>query len=80
MQHTRRALLLVPVAAVAFTMAGPAPASGHATGPCDDSGGVGHSDYGIHHISAMAKQGMIGGDGHVPGSHQGYSLCLGVHD
>ena len=50
--------------------------------PCNDADGDGSPsgrEYATHHISAMAKEGMIGGGGHIPGSHQGFSLCLGVH-
>ena len=59
------------------------PAAGHVLGPCNDGdenvasvaeGATGRS-YAAHHISAMAKEGSLGGDGHVPGSHQGFSAC-----
>jgi hypothetical protein len=51
------------------------PAFAHNAGPCNDSGEPGNSDYAIHHIKALATIGGIGGDGHVPGSHQGFSFC-----
>ncbi len=53
-------------------------ASAHAAPPCNDSGEPGHSDYAKHHIVVLATAGELG-HVHVPGSHQGYSLCLGVH-
>jgi len=57
-------------------------ASAQLAGPCDDSDGDGlpsGREYAQHHISAFAKAGMLGGEGHIPGSHQGFSVCLGVH-
>ena len=74
------AILLGAAATAAFTVASTAPATAHNAGPCNDSGGPGHSDYATHHIVAAAHEGALGDGGHKPGSHQGYSLCLGVHD
>ena len=51
------------------------PALAHNAGPCEDTDDPGHSEYAQHHISFLAKQGGIGGDGHVPGTHQGFSAC-----
>ena len=48
-------------------------------GPCTDSDGPGNSGYGRHHISFLAKLGALGNGGHKPGTHQGFSACLGVH-
>jgi hypothetical protein len=51
--------------------------------PCNDADGDGAPsgrEYATNHVSAMAMEGMIGAGGHIPGSHQGFSLCLGVHD
>lgn len=48
-------------------------ASAHSALPCN-------SDYAKHHIVALAKDGALGNNGHKPGTHQGFSLCLGVHD
>ncbi len=43
--------------------------------PCDESL-AGHSSYAQHHIVPLAQGGTLGGDGHVPGHHQGYpDLC-----
>lgn len=47
----------------------------HNVGPCNDSGEPGNSDYAQHHIVPAAQDGDLGGDGHIPGSHQGYSAC-----
>ena len=51
--------------------------------PCNDTDGDGTPsghEYATHHVSAMAMEGMIGLGDHIPGSHQGFSLCLGVHN
>ena len=56
-----------------------APAFADNLGPCNDSGGPGHSDYAKHHIAFLAKAGLLGAGGHIPGDHKGYSVCLGVH-
>ena len=50
--------------------------------PCNDADGDGSPsgfEYATNHVSAMAMEGMLGAGGHIPGSHQGFSLCLGVH-
>ena len=68
--------LLVLAAAVLAALALAAPASAdHNAGPCNASGGPGHSDYAQHHIVPLAQAGMVGGGGHVPGTHRGMSLC-----
>lgn len=74
----RRRIVTV-VTAVVATMALSLGALAHEASPCNDSGDPGNSDYARHHISFLAKEGQLGGDGHVPGTHQGFSLCLGVH-
>lgn len=54
-------------------------ASAHLTGPCNGDNTV--RDYATHHISAFAKEGLLGHkDLHKPGSHRGFSVCLGVHE
>lgn len=59
-------------AAAAFVViAGASGASAHSAPPCEDAGGPGHSDYARHHIVEATP-------GHVPGTHGGYSLCLGT--
>lgn len=67
-----RRISLVLVLAIGMLLGSMSAAFGHATGPCEDSGGAGHSDYARHHIVNATP-------GHVPGTHMGYSLCLGVH-
>lgn len=64
---------------VAASMALSLGASAHPAPPCNDSGDPGNSDYAKHHIVALATEGSLGNDGHKPGVHQGFSLCLGVH-
>jgi hypothetical protein len=32
--------------------------------------------FGQEHVSAEAKDRNIGGEGHIPGSHRGYSQCV----
>lgn len=68
------ALIVALTGAAAF----PAAASAHIAGPCADSDGdfaPSGREYATHHISAMAKEGMIGQGGHIPGSHHGFSAC-----
>ena len=48
---------------------------GHNIGPCNGDG----RDYAEHHIVALATVGGLGDGGHKPGSHRGFSACLGVH-
>jgi hypothetical protein len=50
--------------------------------PCNDAdadGAPSGFEYATHHVSALANEGMLGAGGHIPGSHRGFSLCLGVH-
>lgn len=63
-------------AAAALTFGAAGPAAAHSAHPCNDTGGPGHSDYATHHIVPLAQQGALGNDGHKPGSHRGYSLCI----
>ena len=56
------------------------PAFADQLGPCNEGSGEGNSNYAKHHIVVHAKNGALGNEGHKPGSHQGFSLCLGVHD
>jgi hypothetical protein len=58
-------------------------ARAQAAPPCNDADGDGAPsgpEYAGNHITALAKEGMLGSGGHIPGSHRGFSLCLGVHD
>lgn len=74
-----RRRILTLVLAVLTALPSALGASAHSAPPCNDSGEAGHSDYARHHIVVLATAGELGHDGHVPGDHQGYSLCLGVH-
>lgn len=68
------ALIVALTGAAAF----PAAVSAHTAPPCNDTDGDGAPsgrEYAAHHISAMAKEGMLGQGGHIPGSHHGFSLC-----
>lgn len=61
----------------------PGVASAHNAGPCNDDDGDGTPsgyEYATHHIVAAAHEGALGNEGHKPGTHMGFSLCLGVHD
>lgn len=75
----KTALLLATIATAALTLGTAGSASAHNAGPCNESGGPGHSDYATHHIVAAAHEGALGNGGHKPGTHMGYSACLGVH-
>jgi hypothetical protein len=68
--------LIVLASAILMTLAMAIPASAHQAGPCDGDGG---RDYAQHHIVSRATEGDLGNDGHKPGAHRGFSLCLGVH-
>jgi hypothetical protein len=75
MKRTVIALALATLLALAAT------ASTAAHGPCDDVNGDGSpsgQEYGQSHVSSHTPHG-IGVEGHNPGTHQGFSLCLGVH-
>ena len=72
----RLAVILVTVMASMTLAIG---ASAHSAPPCNDTPEPGNSAYAKHHIVALAKDGGLGNDGHKPGTHQGFSLCLGVH-
>ena len=76
-----RKKILAAVFAAALLMALAVPMFGGAAyaddrGPCNDSGEPGNSDYAVHHIRFNAKNGSLGAGGHIPGTHQGYSICL----
>ncbi|OLS29289.1 MAG: hypothetical protein HeimC2_01370 [Candidatus Heimdallarchaeota archaeon LC_2] len=52
--------------------------SAHTAPPCNDTNDDGSSsghEYAKHHISALAKSGGLGNDGHKPGAHNGFSVC-----
>ncbi|MBW3663460.1 MAG: hypothetical protein KY469_10205 [Actinobacteria bacterium] len=83
-----RKLLTASIASAVLVLAGAAPALAHQAGPCNDSDGDGSfsgQEYAAHHIVAAAHVGGLGsdnlpvghpGNGHSPGSHQGFSACL----
>jgi hypothetical protein len=74
----RRRLLLVTAALIVALPFG-GPASAHA--PCDEvNDRPGASDYGRDHIASHPPHGVGIEGAHNPGTHMGYSLCLGVHD
>jgi hypothetical protein len=76
----RKALLITLVVIIALVAV--LPVAAHRTGPCNDSDGDGAfsgREYAEHHITEFAKAGDLGDGGHKPGSHKGFSACLGVH-
>ncbi len=75
----KKSLVLAPLMAAALAFGAAGPASAHGAAPCNDSGEPGNSDYAQHHIVVLAQDGALGNGGHKPGSHGGFSLCLGVH-
>ena len=66
-----RRFATVMATALFLTMGLATTALAHDAGPCNDSGGPGNSDYARHHIVPATP-------GHVPGTHGGFSLCLGT--
>ena len=62
------------VAALALAASVAATAFAHDAGPCSGTA----SDYASHHVVALATEGMLGAQGHTPGEHMGYALCLGL--
>ena len=69
-----RKRLAVIIVTVMVTMTLATGASAHNAGPCNDSGEPGNSDYATHHIVPAD----LGAGAHIPGSHGGYSVCLGT--
>ena len=70
------------IAAAALLLATTAVAGAHSAPPCNDSNGDGSpsgAEYAAHHIAFLAQERGLGNGGHKPGSHMGFSLCLGVH-
>lgn len=67
-------LLLVGMLILSLTV----PALAHTAPPCADTDGDGSAsghEYAQHHIVSLARAGELGAGGHIPGSHQGFSLC-----
>ena len=71
-----RSTILAIFAAIALMLAS-APAA-YAHSPCTDTGAPGASEYGLLHVSSHTPHGPPDSF-HNPGTHMGYSLCLGVH-
>lgn len=74
-----RKLVMISATAAALVLGSAAAAFAHTAPPCNDTDGDGSAsgrEYAAHHISAMAQEGLLGAKGvHIPGSHQGFSLC-----
>ncbi len=58
----------------ALTVSAPAFAT-HNPSACPQTAGPGHSEFAHHHILPAVPE-----EGHNPGVHKGFSLCLGVHE
>lgn len=69
---TKRMLVVGALAAAGALVPAGLASADHNAGPCNDSGEPGNSDYARHHIVVVASN-------HVPGTHRGFSACLGVH-
>ena len=69
----KRIAAALALATMSAMMVG-APAFAHNAGPCAQTAEPGHSEYAKHHILPAVPE-----SGHVPGTHKGFSLCLGVH-
>lgn len=55
------------------------PAYAHSAPPCNDSnmdGMPSGREYAKHHIVPLAHDGALGNEGHKPGAHRGFSVCL----
>lgn len=77
--RSRRLGLAAALAALLMVALAAGPVAAH--GPCDDVDGNGSpsgQEYGRFHISSHSPHG-VALDAHNPGTHQGFSLCLGVH-
>ncbi len=71
----RKFRLLILVLVLLIALVSVVPVFAHSAPPCNDSGEPGNSDYAQHHIRALATEGGLGFGGHIPGTHQGFSLC-----
>ncbi len=67
-----RKVIVLLLVTLLLAMAIATPVLAHNAGPCNDSGGPGHSDYARHHIVPAD----LGAGGHVPGTHHGFSVCI----
>jgi len=64
--------LIIIVLVLLVLLVSVVPVFAHNAGPCNDSGEPGNSDYARHHIVPAT----LGHNAHVPGTHQGFSVCL----
>ena len=72
----RKAMIVVLIVMVALVAV--LPVAAHSAPPCNDTDGDGSPsgyEYAQHHIRPNAQAGNLGADGHIPGSHQGFSVC-----
>ena len=69
----RKLIIVILILLIALISVVPVLAA-HNVGPCNDSGEPGNSDYAQHHIVPAD----LGHGAHIPGSHGGYSVCLGT--
>ena len=70
--------VLILVLAALLTLALAVPVFAHSAPPCNDTDGDGFAsgrEFAEHHIVPLATTGELGAGGHVPGAHQGFSLC-----
>jgi hypothetical protein len=71
----RKIVAALVFATMSMAMVG-APAFAHDAGPCTQTADPGHSEYAEHHVVFNAHEGTLGAGGHVPGIHQGFSICV----
>ena len=71
----RKLRLLILVLVLVVALVSVFPVFAHSASPCNNSGEPGNSDYAQHHIKPLATSGNLGSGGHVPGSHNGFSVC-----
>jgi hypothetical protein len=72
----RKILIIALVLVIALVAV--VPVLAHAAGPCNspnEDGSFNGRDYAQHHIRPKATDGALGAGGHVPGTHQGFSVC-----
>ncbi|MFL5760249.1 MAG: hypothetical protein ACJ789_10950 [Thermomicrobiales bacterium] len=77
MRSLRRWLLALMVAAP-LMLTGAHAGSAEALPPCNDfdaNGAPSGFEFATYHIVALAHAGELGAGGHIPGHHQGFSLC-----
>lgn len=75
-----RKLVMISATAAALVLGSAGAAFAHSAPPCNtgdplDPTPVSGQNYAQHHIVPLATIGGLGADGHVPGSHRGFSAC-----